>query len=611
MSNTLSASNLLNHGDIILGNIADSARQYLDTNILDLLKKEGVTETVLRTTALTDMFNVTFLEAPSTGGTGLRTMKRYTLRQLALGEPYREKFIHIGGSMKVLRIVPATVNYPSSILPALDKIRDKLSEKFAVDVQQLTGSETFRAAFKKHNQAVISARIANYLLSTSGKSHSFSQLTESTKNYFQKKATLKFVKYKDKFVPNMVALTGEREPSEALLVSTIGGEVEIFEWNFQSTAYTGTFRSFLKRHLSLFDQKALEADAFITPKPWELQNWIHNKTTPLSFVTVNDMDAELLNAAIAQLTSEINFLTYTTDEERHQRLLSYTQGALRVLAVAAGLAAAAASGPGAAVFGGLINVGLNIGDVALDYQLATHADRGEDYNKYMANVHFGIALGVLEFVGDVGAVASALRSIKKTSALVPIQNQWKFQKAKFDLNQLTTPETAETLVKTYQNITYDGPTTGFVYRGMVFRGDMRAPDAIFGQGFKLRTPINNIDEVNGFRGGFGGGHDALDPDGKGISTSAFYKKDGAGAYYYGGHKGGHTYLIDARKHDGYHLYANRHLQEHAGDTNIALAPWEINYGTDIPGSSIIGAFDQNGKFTPNLARFKNGKYVEP
>ena len=37
----------------------------------------------------------------------------------------------------------------------------------------------------------------------------------------------------------------------------------------------------------------------------------------------------------------------------------------------------------------------------------------------------------------------------------------------------------------------------------------------------------------------------MSPDGAGISTSAFYKKDGAGTFVYGGQKGGHTYFIDA------------------------------------------------------------------
>ena len=68
-----------------------------------------------------------------------------------------------------------------------------------------------------------------------------------------------------------------------------------------------------------------------------------------------------------------------------------------------------------------------------------------------------------------------------------------------------------------------------IYRGQVFRGDMRPPETLFKSGFELRTPLKDIQDdihqITGVRGGFGGGRNALDPDGKGISTSAFYYRD--------------------------------------------------------------------------------------
>lgn len=170
-----------------------------------------------------------------------------------------------------------------------------------------------------------------------------------------------------------------------------------------------------------------------------------------------------------------------------------------------------------------------------------------------------------------------------------------------------TPDEVQAIVNKNQTIKDVGGIKKTVYSGLVFRGDTRPPLAnipgasqgVFDTGFTLRTPINDIREVNGTRGAFGGGHDALDPDGKGISTSAFYNRGNAGAYFYGGHKGGHTYLVDGRDMEGFHLYANRHAIEHPGDKRVNLLPWEINYGTDIPGHRIIGAFDSAGTFIPN------------
>ncbi|WP_157381972.1 dermonecrotic toxin domain-containing protein [Burkholderia ubonensis] len=138
-----------------------------------------------------------------------------------------------------------------------------------------------------------------------------------------------------------------------------------------------------------------------------------------------------------------------------------------------------------------------------------------------------------------------------------------------------------------------------IYCGYVFRGDMRNCHEVFGDGFRLRAPIRDFEEVSGHRGGFGGGHDALDPDGRGISTSPFYIRDKAGAYYYGGNKGGYTYLIDARQMVGFDVYANNSMARNPG-SHIKISPLEINYAQDIPGNLIVGAFDKDGNFIENI-----------
>jgi len=154
--------------------------------------------------------------------------------------------------------------------------------------------------------------------------------------------------------------------------------------------------------------------------------------------------------------------------------------------------------------------------------------------------------------------------------------------------------------------------SGFVYRGFVFRGDMRPPEEIFGRGFELRTKVEDIGEVNGFRGGFGGGRNALDMDGKGISTSPYaFTEEGAGADFYGRERNGYTYLVDARDLDGYDLYKNAafnrfrtNFRYDAAQAARAAAeahprPLEVNYGVDISGRHIIGAFDRSGRYIPN------------
>jgi hypothetical protein len=167
------------------------------------------------------------------------------------------------------------------------------------------------------------------------------------------------------------------------------------------------------------------------------------------------------------------------------------------------------------------------------------------------------------------------------------------------LNRLSRgPKVAQRLMDQTGVTYFAGPEKGYVYRGFLMRGDMRAPEKVFKEGFKLRTPVTDISQINGMKGGFGGGKNALDPDGMGISTSPFYKEAGAGAYHYGGARGGYTYLIDGRDIDGFHLYQN-HLQAQHPGLKMPMTPYEINVGSEIPSSKILGAYDSKGVFTPN------------
>jgi len=160
------------------------------------------------------------------------------------------------------------------------------------------------------------------------------------------------------------------------------------------------------------------------------------------------------------------------------------------------------------------------------------------------------------------------------------------------------PKQAQKLMDQTRVVYFSGPVKGYVYQGFVMRGDMRPPSEVFKKGFKLRTPISDISEVNGKNGGFGGGKDALDMDGRGISTSSYYRSGGMGAFHYGGGRGGYTYLVDARKMEGFDLYKN-HNYFSDKPVKLGFRPLEINYGQNIPGIKIVGAYDSAGVFIPN------------
>lgn len=160
------------------------------------------------------------------------------------------------------------------------------------------------------------------------------------------------------------------------------------------------------------------------------------------------------------------------------------------------------------------------------------------------------------------------------------------------------PQVAQKLMDRTGVTYFGGPSKGYVYRGVVMRGDMRPPSEIFEEGFKLRKEYTDIKQINGMQGGFGGDANALGLDGKGISTSAYYKDAGEGAFYYGGDRKGCTYVVDGRDIEGFHMYYNKELATNPG-SKLGQRPYEINYPNDIPPEKILGAYDAKGIFTPN------------
>lgn len=207
----------------------------------------------------------------------------------------------------------------------------------------------------------------------------------------------------------------------------------------------------------------------------------------------------------------------------------------------------------------------------------------------------------------VGKVPKWIRpAVKEVNAITSkMESKFKNVRVINRLNRLDKgPQVAQKLMDKTGTVYFDGAQNGYVYQGFVMRGDMRLPKDVFRDGFKLRTPITDVKQVNGMKGGFGGGKNSLDPDGMGISTSAFYKDSGAGAFHYGGGRGGYTYLIDGRDMKGFDLYRNHHYAS-LSHSKIGFRPWEINYGNNIPGSKILGAYGPNGVFIPNPNALKS------
>ncbi len=370
---------------------------------------------------------------------------------------------------------------------------------------------------------------------------------------------------------------------------------------------------------------------------------------PIMFVaeswTGQDVYETLFETLLKQAQADIDTLTSTSDERLWDLLLEFASNTLAAIS----LLIAPLPGPSAVVKGlsmlfGLASSGTDWArgeledDPDIAYQHQANALRGALFE--FAGPVIGKALGIdipkrvgnqiaaatvqrfksSKFLahqlrehlpGFKGPSSQLLRTVQKVKKWIPpivrdlaiieqkFEKKFKSHTVIKKLNQLGKgPQKAQKLMDRTGVSYFASAEKGYVYRGFVMRGDMRPPQDVFKSGFQLRTPITDIKQVNGFNGGFGGGKNALDPDGMGISTSPFYKDGGAGAYQYGGGRGGYTYVVDGRGIDGFDLYKNSNWKSNP-KSKLNSKPYEINYGESIPPSKILGAYDPKGVFIPN------------
>ncbi|PAM79643.1 hypothetical protein CES87_29970 [Pseudomonas sp. ERMR1:02] len=213
--------------------------------------------------------------------------------------------------------------------------------------------------------------------------------------------------------------------------------------------------------------------------------------------------------------------------------------------------------------------------------------------------------GVIKYLPRYAGVPRAIiKQVRSPSKYIPpIVKGLEVIQSKFDdafrsklvMDRLATlsngPKVAQKLMRSTGVKYFGGERKGYLYRGVVMRGDMRPPEDVFRSGFKLPAPITDLKQANGMSGSIPG-------ESMGISTSPFYKNNGMGAYYQGGEKGGYTYVIDARGFDGYDVSRNNQWVNQPG-SKVGTTPYLINYGRNIPSGKILGAYDPGGKFIPN------------
>ncbi len=524
-------------------------------------------------------------------------------------------------------------DFPQDLIDTLQSAN--LQASYQADVERRLSTPQARSLMTLQAMIEVENRLEKYA-NRAETPQVYKQLAQA---YFRQEAALELVEFRSRVTRRDVAqvlyLRSRGEPQAGgLLIFLDATEDDAIvplpltarRWIIESSP---RLRRLILQRLPLYQQLKSENQKLVYQL--NFMGPLVTQVSPLQFRKVDDVFEALYALKLERMLSDIDTLVSTDTERLSDKLLEIGVLIFQGLAIAVTLPSGGGSALAARL---LVSFLLGQGAAALEAVRGANADTPQE-----TEAHYKAALlaAITEVAGPLAQklLGRALSALTKSrigrrvfnhvmssrpypgtpvalgNTIRPDPSDVKRVKAAVIKGFSRGPDQAQDVVARNArllNRTVEGHDL-VIYRGKVFRGDMRPPEVIFDEGFELRTPAaeiqKDIHQVTGVRGGFGGGHDALDLDGKGISTSAFYYKDNIGAFVYGGQKGGYTYLIDGRKLDGYHLYQNHHNALYPNATKpIHFKPSEINYAENIPPTVVLGAYDPLGNFIPNNLALK-------
>lgn len=396
------------------------ARPYLEQLIRRCLGKAGLDSDALKTLKLTDTLiykyiegNSGFLHAAGAASANLKNYKAFTVLQVALGEPERQRSIW----EREVDVYSKSGLINKKMIEVIKSIRDKLSDEFYKDLEKISSEAKFKKIFATTCKSIAMARVALYF-DSQPTSAEFSGVAA---DYLVACLAPQLVLLNHEVVPSLIALT--RGSDTALLVSlnpALPNATTVFDWNSSqgSDTYLKRLLSFIEPHLSLSQQLLLTID--------DLQTWRVRIMTTLRFVvrprlsfqlTPNWEDSLRLQA-IVQAKSDINFLVFTSREQYVASRLRLRQTALRAVSAMVAILLPPTLGVSALVVNTLTQVTINSIGLWSSVELANNADRSTDYERYIKEGKLGALLLAAELIGDANSLKAPVgRLIRQISGL--------------------------------------------------------------------------------------------------------------------------------------------------------------------------------------------------
>ena len=332
----------------------------------------------------------------------------FSFNQILVGEPQRISF---------LQETVASVQLRNQVLSAaevkaLDGLRDIFLSEFFADIDSVLSVVQYKQLFNDTCSALARVRVGRFLADDQ---ESDAELRESAFAFLHGELKPRLLLFNAKVIPNIIVL--KRSSQKALLVSLNMEERTWVKWE-PSTATgqpSSALVTFVTNHLPFPEKTNINRSDFLPKKNRYGYHYRRNPPEPISFREAENINNSLLEAAINELKQQMNYVVFSSNEERRRAKTQLFKAAVRAVSGLVIAAVGPLSGVSALLLAGGARLMANIGDASTSYMLAQDADRPYDYADYAQECKLGVLLGLIDLGADITLVRKKLRVVLKQS----------------------------------------------------------------------------------------------------------------------------------------------------------------------------------------------------
>ncbi|CAM2735401.1 hypothetical protein SAMN04490207_1052 [Pseudomonas gessardii] len=332
----------------------------------------------------------------------------FSFNQILVGEPQRIAFLQETVASVQLRNQALS----AAEVKALDGLRDSLLSEFFADINNLFNGVEYKQLFSDTCTALARVRVGRFLADDNEKDP---VLRECAFAFLHGELKPRLLLFHGKVIPNVYVL--KHSSQKALLVSLNMEELTWVTWEPSTAAGqpSDALVAFMAQHLPFPEKTSITRSDFYPRKNRYGYHYRRHPPEPVSFRETADINSALLQVAIDEIKQQMNYVVFSSNEERRRARTQLFRSALRAVAGLVIAAVGTLTGVGGLMLAGAARLLANIGDASTSYWLGQQADRPADYAAYVQECKLGVLLGLVDLGADITLVRRKLRLVLKQS----------------------------------------------------------------------------------------------------------------------------------------------------------------------------------------------------